>query len=63
MAIQWMSEKRVSKMRRETGLPIEAISVRGGVDHTKVLYLTGGVELYLGKDNAVSLRRGPAEAS
>ena len=57
MAIQWMSDKRVAQIKKDTGLPVLAVSVRGGQDHSKTLYLPHGVVAELRKDGGIALLR------
>lgn len=50
---QQLGDKKLAKVRRETGLDIESATVRGGTDHTLTLYLRDGRVLYLRKDGTL----------
>ena len=50
---QRMSEKNVLKIREQTGLPVVLVTVRGGDNHVKDLYLEGGKMVYLNPDGTI----------
>lgn len=59
MARQRMSEKKVAKLRVQTGLPVVAVLVRGGTDHRRDLCLEDGsvVHMYSNGTTEVSMLR------
>jgi endonuclease V-like protein UPF0215 family len=55
MARQRLSEKNVAKLRKETGLPVIAVLVRGGTAHRKDLCLEDGSVVRLYADGTTEL--------
>ena len=49
-----MSVKKVAKIRKETGLPIVKIMVRGGTEHRKDLCLEDGTIKCLWPDGTIT---------
>lgn len=61
---QLLGPKKVAKLRRETGLPIVKVMVRGGTDHRRDLCLEDGRIVHLWNDGTMDeskLRHVPAE--
>lgn len=45
--------KKVAKLKRETGLDIVTVFMRGGTDHRKDLILSNGKTVHLFKDGSI----------
>jgi hypothetical protein len=52
---QKLGKKKIERLKRETGLDIVAVFVRGGTDHRKDLCLSNGDIMMLFKDGSMSL--------
>jgi len=50
---QLLSDKKVMELKQQTDLPIIAVSVRGGEDHTRHLCLDDGSIVILFKDGTM----------
>lgn len=53
MARQTLGPKKVDKLRRQTGLPVVAVLVRGGTEHRKDLCLADGSVVHLYSDGTL----------
>ncbi len=53
MARQQMGEKKVSRWREQTGLPVIAVLVRGGTNHRKDLCLEDGSVVHMFSDGTM----------
>jgi len=53
MARQVLNRKNTLRIRRETGLPVILVKVRGGTGHRKDLYLEDGSVVYLWPDGTL----------
>lgn len=51
---QRLGQKKVAKLKRETGLDIVKVLVRGGTDHRKDLFLSDGSIVHLFKDGILT---------
>ena len=50
-----MGEKKVAKLREQTGLPVIAVLVRGGTEHRKDLCLEDGSVVHLYSDGTTEV--------
>lgn len=50
---QKLGAKKIAKLKRELGLNIVKVLVRGGTDHRKDLFLPDGSVMYLFKDGTI----------
>ena len=55
---QCMGPKKVARYRRDTGLPLRAILVRGGTEHRKDLCLEDGSIVHLFSDGEMVMADG-----
>ena len=55
MARQRLSDRKVKKIRAETGLPVVAVLVRGGTNHRRDLCLSDGRVVHLYKDGTMQV--------
>ena len=52
---QNLGEKKVAKLRQQTGLPVIAVQVRGNTGHRKDLFLDDGRIVYLYLDGTMQV--------